>query len=118
MVCLLSASGCPIANRNKLRSLEGGGGGGLGVGVGLAPPPVGHHSSLLTAAAAVAPYGSTTLPPPTPTAVAHHSLLTRPLLHHPLQPTPPAKKFRMDDSTFVFKTGASRTPADHPKPYP
>lgn len=73
---------------------------GMGVGVGIAP----GAPSLLAA-----PYGSTAIPTPTPTAaVAHHSLLTRPLLH-PLQPTP-AKKLKGEESPFAFKTGASRTP--------
>ncbi|XP_069960898.1 serine-rich adhesin for platelets [Cherax quadricarinatus] len=92
-----SASGCPIANRNKMRSLEGGRGAGLGMGMGVSTgfAAMGEPRPPLLAA----PYstGGPTGPP-----AAAHSLLARPLLHQ-LQP-PPSKKLRMDDSSLVFKT--------------
>lgn len=96
----LSASGCPIANRNKMRSLEGGGGAGLGMGMGVSTGLAAMGEPRPPLLAASYSTGGPTGPP-----TAAHSLFARPLLH-PLQP-PPAKKLRMDDSTLTFKTGAS-----------
>ena len=89
-----SASGCPIANRNKLRSLDGSSS-GLGVGmVGVGVGVGGAAQSLLAAS-----YGTAPLSTATP---SHPSLLSRPLLH-PLQPGP-AKRIKLDDGT-PYKTG-------------
>lgn len=108
VVCLPpSASGCPIANRNKMRSLEGGGGAGLGMGMGVPTGLAAMGEPRPPLLAASYSTGAPTGPP-----AAAHTLLARPLLH-PLQP-PPTKKLRMDDSAMTYKTGAFACYSSYP----